>query len=376
MPKKITDSQMLGELGETAIKKIVLEMGMIYEQRGRLEAGIDRADRTSGPCDPGSTRQTTGSSGEINRQQTVYSRICGGIRLSAETEDLTYWQQSNIAVIIVVWRKSDNSAYWKDVTDGSPGNERRLTFQKTTDAFDMSCADQIGALTVDRQTAGVFVPPLNLGESAILNMLRIRMPEQMFVARSPFGSGRDARSELLKHRNIRHDWTIRRRRFISFFDPREGGTIAIVDHDQVEVIDTENITLNDDGDDRNDTVDLLRRTVEAQLSMKLRHQRKERLFYFRVMRKNKPVRYNYRGSTKRTSTKVVSVYPNKADPSDRGFVRHHAAKFRFERLGDDWFIVIEPSFYFTYDGFEPHQQAGTLLSGKKNSSATRQFAGK
>ena len=41
MTKKITDNQVLGELGETVVKKLVLEMGMIYEHRGRFEAGID-----------------------------------------------------------------------------------------------------------------------------------------------------------------------------------------------------------------------------------------------------------------------------------------------------------------------------------------------
>jgi hypothetical protein len=41
MGKRITDSQILGELGETAVKKIVLEMQFIYDARGRLEAGTD-----------------------------------------------------------------------------------------------------------------------------------------------------------------------------------------------------------------------------------------------------------------------------------------------------------------------------------------------
>ena len=41
MTKTITDSQILGELGETAIKKLVLQMHFIYEARGRLEAGPD-----------------------------------------------------------------------------------------------------------------------------------------------------------------------------------------------------------------------------------------------------------------------------------------------------------------------------------------------
>jgi hypothetical protein len=42
MSKRMTDSQVLGELGETAIKKIVLETGFLYEQRGRIEAGTWR----------------------------------------------------------------------------------------------------------------------------------------------------------------------------------------------------------------------------------------------------------------------------------------------------------------------------------------------
>ena len=37
MTKTITDSQILGELGETAVKKLVLEMHFIYESRGRLD---------------------------------------------------------------------------------------------------------------------------------------------------------------------------------------------------------------------------------------------------------------------------------------------------------------------------------------------------
>jgi hypothetical protein len=41
MDKRITDNQLLGELGETAVKKIVLEKHFIYDPRVRLEAGTD-----------------------------------------------------------------------------------------------------------------------------------------------------------------------------------------------------------------------------------------------------------------------------------------------------------------------------------------------
>ena len=365
MTKKITDNQILGELGETAVKKLVLEMGMIYEHRGRLEAGIDGLVELRDPS-------THAPLGKLLGVQVKSTAVGQYLRETADRfdyllkpEDLAYWRQSNIPVLIVLWRGSDDSAYWKEVTDAVPGNERLLRFHKTDDAFDNSCTDRLGALTIDRHTPGVFVPPLNVGETAILNMLRIRLPDEMFLATSPFGSGRDAMPELMKHDNIRHDWVIRKRRFISFFDPRDYGTTAIVDHDQVEAIDTELLAMNEDLDDRNDTIDLLRRTVEAQLFDRLYYVHKDRLFYFRAIQKNKPLKYSYTSTSRSASARVVSVYRNRKNPEAEGYVRHHAARFRFERLHDEWFIVIDPTFYFTRDGFQPHRYPETLLSGKK-----------
>ena len=193
MTKKITDSQILGE---TAVEKLVLGMGMIYESRGRLEAGIDGLIELRDP----STGVPLGKLLAVQVKATAAGQY---LRETAERfdyllkpEDLAYWRQSNIPVIIVLWRQSDDTDYWKDVTDSISGNERRLSFHKAADAFDKNCVDQLGGLTIDRDTPGVFVPPLNLGETAMLNMLRIHIPEEMFVATSPFGSGRDAMREL------------------------------------------------------------------------------------------------------------------------------------------------------------------------------------
>jgi hypothetical protein len=44
---------------------------------------------------------------------------------------------------------------------------------------------------------------------------------------------------------------------------------------------------------------------------------------------------------------------------------HHAASFRFERLADEWFLIVDPTFYFTKDGFQPHRFPEALLAGKK-----------
>jgi hypothetical protein len=365
MGKRITDSQLLGELGETAVKKIVLEMQFIYDARGRLEAGTDgimelRDPKTGAPLGKllGVQVKSTESGQYIRENDRSFEYLL-------KPDDLKYWRTSDIPVIIVLWRKSDETAYWKDVTDCVEGEERRLRFDKHADVFDARCADRMGALTIDRRSPGVFLPPLNQGEEAIINLLRIKLPDEIFLATSPFASGRDAIPELVKHDNTRFDWVIRKRRFVSFFDPRDYATRAIIDLDQVEAIDTKLFAFNDDLDDTNDMIDLLRRTVERQTSAQLAYLRKERLFHFRATGISKSRSYRYVANVNETSSKVVSAYANKKNPKGQGYVRHHAARLRFDRLADEWFAAIEPDFYFTNDGFQPHRFPEALLAGKK-----------
>jgi hypothetical protein len=365
MTKRITDSQILGELGEIAVKKLVLEMQFIYERRGRLEAGIDgiielRDPRSGTPLGKllGVQVKATDSGQYIRETDRSFEYLL-------KPDDLKYWRSSNIPVIIVVWRKLNGSAYWKDVTDCVKGEERRLKFDKDADVFDARCADRIGALTIDRRTPGVYLPPLNQGEEAIINLLRIKLPDEIFLASSPFGSGRDAVPELVKHDDTRFDWVIRKRRFVSFFDPKDYATREIIDLDQVDAVDTKLFAFSDDLDDTNDMIDLLRRAVERQTSEQLSYLRKDRLFHFRATEINRSRSYRYAANINETSAKVVSVYANKRNSKGQGYVRHHAASFRFERLADEWFLVVDPTFYFTKDGFQPHRFPGALLAGKK-----------
>jgi hypothetical protein len=364
MAKTITDNQVLGELGETAVKKIVLEMHFLYDPRGRLEAGTDGIIELRDPSSGAPLGKLLGVQVKSTKSSKYVRETDRGFEYLLRPDDLKYWRTSNIPVILVVWRESDGSAYWKDVTDCVRGDERRLRFDKDTDAFDTRCADRIGGLTIDRWTPGVFLPPLNLGEDALINLLRIKLPDEIFVATSPFGSGPDAIPELVKHDDARFDWVIRNRRFISFFDPRECGTRAIVDLDQVDAVDTSLVAFNDDPDDRINMMDLLRRTIERQTSPQLWYLRNDRLFYFRARGVNKGRSYKYRAKVNETSAKVVSVYPNSRKP-ERGYVRHHAASFRFELLADEWFVVVDPTFHFTRNGFQPHRYPGALLAGKK-----------
>lgn len=365
MDKRITDNQVLGELGETAVKKIILEMGFIYDPRGRLEAGTDGIVELRDPKTGVPLGKMLGVQVKSTESSQYTRETADSFEYLLKPEDLRYWKQCSIPVIIVLWRQSDGSAYWKSVVQGLDNEPRRLKFDKKADLFDKTASDTIGSLTIDRKTPGVFLPPLNRGERALINLLRIKLPKKIYVASSPFGSGRDAIPELIKHEDVRFDWVIHKRRFISFFDPREHMTRTIVDVDQVEAIETNQIASSEELDDINDMLELLRRTVERQTSQELSYSRKDRLFYFRATEISRSRSYKYFASVNDTSAKVVSAYANKKDAAKPGYVRHHAANMRFERLDDEWFVIVDPTFHFTWNGFQPHRFPEALLAGKK-----------
>jgi hypothetical protein len=141
-------------------------------------------------------------------------------------------------------------------------------------------------------------------------------------------------------------------------------------------VDTKLFAFNDDWDDANDMIDLLRRTVERQASAQLSYLPKERLFHFRATHVNKSRSYLYLSKVNETSARVVSAYANKKHPKGQGFVRHHAARLRFDQLANEWFVVVYPDYYFTNDGFVPHRFPNALIAGKKRLERTPLFEAK
>lgn len=377
--KKVTDNQLNGELGETVVKAAIMNLGHVFEGRGRLETGVDGTIEFRDPA----TRQMTGKMVAVQVKTTDKTRYTAESDASFEyllrTADVEYWQQTSLPVIIVLYRQVDQTLFWKSVAASEPGEERRLVFDKKADRLDAAAMDRLAALAIERGKLGSFVPPMRTGELAHLNLMRICMPDEIFVADSPFASGRDAVPVLLKAEGQQFDWVIRGRRFVSFRDPRGTPLEAIVDVDTVEAVDTEMVADSDDHDDEMVMIELLRRTMAEQLADELHYSRKGRIFYFKAEDRHQPRRYHYRSLREATSAMVVQIYPYKKGKRQGQIhsVRHHGFSPRFERIGSEWFLSISPTFAFTEDGFRPHRFAADLLAGKKrkdrNGSIRGQF---
>jgi hypothetical protein len=371
MTKTITSSQLLGEIGETAVRLRFLNMGFQFDGRSRLEAGIDGIAEVMDKGKP------------LARMIAVQIKATESARYTSEDEtgfgyllrpaDLTYWRGSNLPIIIVLYRKSDESYFWKEVGSEIKDEERRLQFDKTRDVLDLNAVDRLAVLTVPKAGFGYYVPPIGGGEEALVNILPVKLPPEVFVSSTPH-TPKKAATILLDGDGARFDWVIKDETFWSFSDPRETVCKDIVDLDQVEAIETSLLAFHEDRDEQDNFTFLLRKALDHQVRNELRWNKDRRLFYVRALAENAPRTFSYEASKKRTSTEVVNVAENKTDKAKIDFVRHHAFVPRFERLYDQWYLVINPTYFFTTNGFIPHSYPAALLAGKKrldNSASLR-----
>jgi hypothetical protein len=372
MSKTITASQLLGEIGETAVRLRFLNMGFQFDGRSRLEAGVDGIAEVMDKGKP------------LARMIAVQVKATESSRYSTEDDtgftyllrpdDLAYWQGSNLPIILVLYRKSDETYFWKEVIVDPKREDRKLHFNKQTDILDANAVDLLGALTVPKAGFGYYVPPLGGGEEALVNILPMTLPREIFVASTPYASKQAAAILLGADEPARFDWVIKDGTFWSFADPRENACRRIVDFDQVEAIDTAVLAFHEDHNEQNNFVYLLRKAFDHQVRADLGWNKDKKLFYFRAQAENTSRAFFYEASKKKTSTEVVNVARNKADQARVEFVRHHAFVPRFERLFDEWYLVVNPTYFFTTNGFIPHSYPGALLAGKKrldNSASLR-----
>lgn len=371
MAKTITSNQLLGEIGETAVRLRFLNMGFQFDGRSRLEAGVDGIAEVMVDGKP------------LARMIAVQVKARESARYSSEDEngftyllrpdDIAYWRPSNLPIIIVLYRKSDETYFWKEV-GADLKEERKLQFNKQQDVLDANAVDRLAALTVPKSGFGYYVPPLGGGEEALVNILPLTLPDEIFVSSTAHTPKKAASILLDADEPARFDWVIKDETFWSFRDPRSSACRRIVDLDQVEAINTSILAFHEDRDEQNNFAYLLRKTFDHQVRGDLAWNKERKLFYFRALAENTPRTFTYEASKKKASTEVVNVAKNKTDNSRIEFVRHHAFVPRFELLYDQWCLVINPTYFFTTNGFIPHSYPAALLAGKKrldNSASLR-----
>lgn len=363
MSKRITDSQLIGEIGESVARTRFLNIGFQFDGRSRLEAGIDGIAEV---MDDGAPLAKMIAVQVKATDKAKYSNETDdGFTYLLRTEDLQYWRNSNLPVIIVLYRRSDETFYWKEIPNAFSVDERKLVFDKTADVLNHQAADSIAQLTVPKAGHGYYVPPLGGGEEALVNMLPIKLPAEIYVASTPY-TAKQAMAILFDgDEPPRFDWAIKGRTFWSFHDPRNECTAQIVDEDQVDVIDTSMIAHHEDIDEQHNFSFLLRQILRHQFGRDLGWDKERKVFYFLAEAENQTRVFKYQSTVNRAEADVVNAVKDKKDDSKIAFVRHHAFAARFELMLDQWFLILSPTYHFTTNGLVPHSYPAALLAGKK-----------
>jgi hypothetical protein len=299
-----------------------------------------------------------------------------GFEYLCDLDDVAYWQQANLPVIIVLVRLSDNSLYWKPAPSWASAHDpdiRRLHISKAVERFDVHAADAIAQLAVDQAQPGVWLPPSRQPDSIFLNAVKVILPETIHVAATTYRHGRDALKALLDITD--HPpaaWVAKGGRLLTFLNVDSSELCHVIDAGSIETHALEEFALNDDEDEQRLFVELLNRTLRAQLDPILAWRHSLKLYYFPPdgLTIDRTLRYT---SLKNDTSRAVVKAKRRQDNSI-SYVRHSAFSGRFSREFDEWYLTIEPTYVFTRDGVRPDRFAGERISKLKrleNNAAIR-----
>jgi Domain of unknown function (DUF4365) len=165
MAKKVTKQALIAERGVTLIKEIVLSMSSRWNPTESIDVGIDGTIELVDP-DSGAALGALLAVQSKATEKKFKAETDEAFEWTCDEDDLSYWLQVNMPVLLIVSRPSAREAFWLCVQEHFRDAERRTSrtahFDKKQDRFDMSC----------------FPALLRLGRSAAANqeLLLLRGP--------------------------------------------------------------------------------------------------------------------------------------------------------------------------------------------------------
>ena len=373
-PKRISPQQITGQQGVNFVEGVVLAMGFGWHPTNQaLEAGIDGIIEIRDPETGEATNNIIQVQVKATNRRWVYESSVQ-FTYRCEPRDIDYWMRSNTPVILVAVRPEGGEGYWANVTATFSDQKRRkdgfLRFEKATQRFDVAAASALMKLAVPRDT-GPYMPATPHPETLISNLLAVEsFPPNIYVASTEFREPQDvwdwARSREIE---MPHGWLLTEKSLRCVFDLREHPWTDMVDRGSVECFDTEEWAESDDADRQREFVRLMNQVLRDDLDHRgIRRMADEDAYYFPVRRGRGGVplvtEYSYRSHRKDAVRKVVTIHRN---PKTRNisYCWHHAMRCSFERVADQWYLVVTPHYLYTTDGKQTYPYAEELLSGMK-----------
>jgi hypothetical protein len=362
MPKRYTKQADSGEGGINLIADRVREMGFIWHPR-RIDHGID-----------GEIELVNAERQPLNRVLLVQSkaqrRFPGETERSfhyvCEPDDLDYWLEANVPVILVCSHPDSREAWWASITsvfrDPARRRTRQVDFDKERDRFDSSAAQALLDQGVS-PAESLYIPSRMKPEVLTTNLLRVeRFPPTIWATPAIVADNREAGAALRRHEIYAVDWAVLDGTLFSF-RRTDGGDFRTIVDGRAEALNTTEWSQAKAPDTVRNFVRVLNQTLAESMHHELRRHPRRHYLYFRPT-DDLGARRVTTGKS-RTGRVVFQAYRHPKEPGTVQYYRHHALDHHFVRLDGQWFLELNPTYHFTSDGFLDLPWSTELVKGMK-----------
>lgn len=160
------------------------------------------------------------------------------------------------------------------------------------------------------------------------------------------------------------EWFLRNTRLFSVHDLSEPPWSTVCDAGTVERFESDEWALADDVVPEREFAELLYACLYEKTKRELRYLGREKLFYARPGRDLEPRRLRASGRRRRGRI-VFRAYESKKRAGEIGFCKHWGFHAHFRRYGGRWYLAIDPTYHYTFDGYKKSRFAGDYLAYAK-----------
>ncbi len=345
-PKRAPRTKQIERQGIALIATRVANLGHLWNET-QNDVGID-----------GSIELVEAPAGvATNRLILVQSKATGvafapgaPVTYVCREEDLRYWLHGNAPVILVRSHPASGEAYWVSIKDYFAENPdqraaRRIIFDRKKNRFDESAEQRLWTLARPRYD-GLHLGPPPVRETLVSNLLSVvRVPDVVYVAPAAVKSQPKARKVLREARAASlRAWMFSGGSIYSFHDPQTTD-IGLLCSGPPDPIGTDEWSESDDREVLRQYVQLLNGALEEQLWPAARRGKDPTPLFLTAPDDLSPFELPGLGGMTRT---VVKAY--RKDDGSLRYVRHLALERRFRRFGDNWYLEIVPTYFYSSDG--------------------------
>jgi uncharacterized protein DUF4365 len=349
-PKTISAPGITGQRGINAIEQIVLASGSRWTASGPNEIGIDGYIEMFDPA----THRPLGLTLAVQSKvvSTIATNNAPTFNYSCDPNDISYWLQGNVPVVLVVSSGDPAHTYSVPIREHfknwKPGDSNQITFIKAEHKLDQHSFPRLAAIAAPK--VGLYSPPCHKPETLFTNLLPLELyPPSISIAHSTCRSVHDIWTSLRARggEDVDGGWMLWEKKILSFHDLGKFPWSSVCDLGTLEEFSTEEWSNTEDPQKQRIFVQLLNLTLKAQLYPDVRYWPREDCYAVH----GQPHKQSYR-SVKRASKVSVITHKTTTSKDGRTFERYRHLAFRgqFRRLDSTWFLEITPTYRFTSDG--------------------------